>query len=250
MPSSFKIRIGSLCAYCLVTFLPESPTWRIGQVLNSRSRSRGDSPRLVVGLLCLSHGGDPHAYVNGGFVVTFWSCHEPVSGEDIGPVEYTEALQQLHAGLRRVDLPAPHFTDGVAEAQSLLRDPAFTPELKVADRELLASALRKLNGAIGQRGATEQLLHGEPHPGNLLRTKQGLLFIDLQTCCRGPVEFDIAHAPEQVSEHHADIDRDLVRQCRILVLAMVATWRWRWDDQLPNGRQMGAELLSQLRTRL
>ena len=27
----------------------------------------------------------------------------------------------------------------------------------------------------------QQLLHGEPHPGNVLGTKSGLLFIDLET---------------------------------------------------------------------
>ena len=62
--------------------------------------------------------------------------------------------------------------------------------------------MRSLRRAIDDRGAAEQLLHGEPHPGNVLRTKTGLLFIDLETCCRGPVEFDLAHAPEEVSEHY------------------------------------------------
>ncbi len=26
--------------------------------------------------------------------------------------------------------------------------------------------------------------------------------MDLATCCRGPVEFDLAHAPEEVAEHY------------------------------------------------
>ncbi|MFE1199320.1 phosphotransferase family protein [Streptomyces olivaceoviridis] len=52
--------------------------------------------------------------------------------------------------------------------------------------------------AIDDRGAVEQLLHGEPHPGNVLSTKNGPLFIDLETCCRGPVEFGLAHVPEAV----------------------------------------------------
>ena len=127
---------------------------------------------------------------------------------------------------------------------------AHTPELADADRELLSNTLRKLRRAIGQRGAAEQLLHGEPHPGNVLRTKNGLLFIDLETCCRGPVEFDIAHVPEEVSEHYPDADQDLLGECRVLMLAMVAAWRWDRDDQFPNGRRMGIELLSQMRAAL
>jgi thiamine kinase-like enzyme len=83
------------------------------------------------------------------------------------------------------------------------------------------------------RGAAGQVLHGEPYPGNLLSTKSGLLFIDLETCCRGPVEFDLAHVPEDVSERYADVDEGLLSECRVLVLAMVAAWRW---DPAANSR--------------
>jgi hypothetical protein len=34
------------------------------------------------------------------------------------------------------------------------------------------------------------------------------------------------------------------------VLAMIATWRWEVGDQLPNGRQLGMEWLSQIRAAL
>jgi hypothetical protein len=64
--------------------------------------------------------------------------------------------------------------------------------------------------------------------GNVLPTKNGLLLIDLETCCRGPVEFDVAHTPEEVSVHYPDVNHHLLRECQILVLAMIATWRWSW----------------------
>ena len=152
--------------------------------------------------------------------------------------------------MRHVDLITPHFTDRVAEAQALVDTPTQPPDLRDADQELLSSTLRELTLAVGQRGAAEQLLHGEPHPRNLLTTKHGLLFADLETCCRGPVEFDLAHAPEEVSGHYPDADQELVRECRILNLAMVASWRWDRDDHFPNGHAMGTELLSQIRTAL
>jgi hypothetical protein len=193
---------------------------------------------------------EPRVYVRDGFAVTLWTYYEPVAPRDIAPAEYARALKRLHAGMRQIDVTAPHFTDRVAEAQRLVGDRALTPGLADADRELLSSTLRSLRRAIGERGAAEQLLHGEPHPGNLLRTKSGLLFIDLETCCRGPVEFDIVHAPDEVSEHYGDADQDLLRECRVLMLAMIVTWRWDRDDQLPNGRQLGAEWLSQMRAAL
>jgi len=193
---------------------------------------------------------EPRVYVRDGFVITLWTYYEPGSHRDVVPAEYAQALERLHAGMRQVDFIAPHFTDRVAEAQSLVGNRAQTPDLRDADRELLSNTLRKLTWAIGQRDAAEQLVHGEPHPGNLLKTKYGLLFTDLETCCHGPVEFDVAHVPEEVSTHYPDADQDLLCECRILMLAMVATWRWDRDDQLPNGRRMGTELLSQIRAAL
>ncbi len=193
---------------------------------------------------------EPRVYVRDGFAVTLWTYYEPVSHQDVSPAEYAQALERLHAGMRRIDVTAPHFTDRVAEAQWLVGNRAQTPELGDADRELLSNTLRSLRRAIGDRGADEQLLHGEPHSGNLLRTKKGLLLVDLETCCRGPVEFDVAHAPEEVSEHYLAANQDLLGECRVLMLAMVATWRWDRDDQLPNGRRMGTEFLSQMREAL
>jgi len=190
---------------------------------------------------------EPRVYLRDGFAITLWTYYEPVSDVDVAPAEYAQALERLHAGMRHVDVAAPHFTDRVAQAQRLVADRALTPDLQDADRELLSNTLRELTWAIGRRLAAEQLLHGEPHPGNLLRTKFGLLFADLETCCRGPVEFDVAHAPEEVGTRYPDTDQELLYECRILSLAMVAVWRWDRDDRLPSGRRMGTELLSQIR---
>jgi thiamine kinase-like enzyme len=148
--------------------------------------------------------------------------------------------------MRQIDIATPHFTDRVAEAQWLVESRDQTPALSDADRTLLSDTLQSLRRAIGERGGAEQLLHGEPHPGNLLRTKKGLLFVDLETCCRGPVEFDIAHVPEAVSEHYLGADQALLRECRVLMLAMVAAWRWNRDDQCPNGRRAARELLGKM----
>lgn len=115
--------------------------------------------------------------------------------------------------MRKLDVTTPHFTDRIAEAQQLVASRDLTPALADADRELLANTLRSLRRTICDRGVAEQLLHGEPHPGNLLDAKSGPLFIDLETCCRGPVEFDLAHVPEEVSERYADADQELVREC-------------------------------------
>jgi aminoglycoside phosphotransferase (APT) family kinase protein len=189
---------------------------------------------------------DPRVYERDGFAVTLWTYYEPATPREVSPADYASALERLHAGMRQLDILAPHFTDRVERAQQLVASRDRTPALADADREFLGDTLRSLSRVIGGRGA-EQLLHGEPHPGNVLTTKNGLVFIDLETCCRGPVEFDLAHAAEQVSEHYPGVNQDLLRECRLLVLAMITTWRWDRGDQFPNGRQLGTEWLSQLR---
>jgi aminoglycoside phosphotransferase (APT) family kinase protein len=190
---------------------------------------------------------EPRVYERDAFTVTLWTYYEPAGPPEPPPADYASALERLHAGLRKLDVPSPHFTDRVEQAQQLVASRDRTPALADADRELLGRTLRDLRRAIGDRNGAEQLLHGEPHPGNVLTTKNGLLFIDLETCCRGPVEFDLAHAPEEVTAHYPNVDQGLLRDCRTLVLAMITTWRWDRDDQLPNGRQLGTEWLSQIR---
>jgi hypothetical protein len=193
---------------------------------------------------------EPRVYVWDGFAITLWTYYEPAPARSVTPREYADALERLHAGMRHLAVPVPHFTDRVAEAQELVANPVQTPDLNDSDRYLLRNTLRTMSRAIADRGAVEQLLHGEPHEANLLSTKSGLLFIDLETCCRGPVEFDVAHAPEDVGEHYAPVNQGLLRECRILMLAMIATWRSDREDQLPNGRQLGTEWLMQIRAAL
>ena len=174
---------------------------------------------------------EPRVYERDGFVVTLWTYYKPVTPREVAPTDYANALERLHADMRQLDVRTPRFTDRVEEAQLLVDSSNLTPDLADADRGLLIATLRSRGEAIIDRGAAEQLLHGEPHPGNVLSTKSGPLFIDFETCCRGPVEFDLAHVPENVSARYAAADEDLLMECRGLVLAMVAAWRWDPGDQ-------------------
>lgn len=193
---------------------------------------------------------EPLVYVRDGFAITYWKYYEPLPSGDITPAEYAEALERLHGGMRQLDVPAPHFTDRVDEAQSIVRDRAQSPELVDDDRDLLTNSLSSLRRTVVDRSTNEQLLHGEPHAGNLLATASGLRFIDFETCCYGPVEFDVAHAPDEVGDYYAPADRLILRNCRILTLAMVAAWRSDREDVFPEGREMRDALLRRIREAL
>jgi aminoglycoside phosphotransferase (APT) family kinase protein len=192
---------------------------------------------------------EPDVHERDGFAVTLWTYYEPVADGAVAPADYADALERLHAGMRGLDVATPHFTDRVEEAQQLVADRDRTPELPDEDRRLLGDALRDLRRTVSERGC-EQLLHGEPHPGNLIGTADGPLFIDFETSCRGPVEFDLAHAPDDIADHYRGADPELLRECRTLMLAMITAWRWDRDDEFPDGRRMGVEWLGRLREAL
>ncbi|MEU5348074.1 phosphotransferase [Streptomyces sp. NPDC020766] len=192
---------------------------------------------------------EPRVHVRDDFAISLWTYYEPV-GTEIAPADYADVLLRQHAALRRIDLDAPHFTDRVAVAQGEVSDREKSPELPDSDRELLIDTLGGLSATISAEKAGDQLLHGEPHPGNLLNTRRGPLFIDLATCCRGPIEFDLALTPEEVAKHYAGADHDLIHRCRALNWAMFSAWRWRRDDQMPDRGHLRVEGLDRVRAAL
>ena len=202
-------------------------------------------------------GGDEHGHattlltkINGGVLlsrlddfVVLWKRH----GHDWTWAEYAQALARLHAGLRWIEVPTPHVMDRVAATRRDVADRDVAPDLAETDRVLLADTLRDLGRSIVDRRGAEQLLHGEPHPFNILDTRNGPLFVDFENTARGPVEYDLAWAPREVVQHYPDADQDLVGECRGIVLAIVAAHRWRRDDQHPSGRESGVAFLRAVR---
>jgi hypothetical protein len=189
---------------------------------------------------------EPRVYVRDDFVIGMWTYFEPVPSE-VPPTEYAHALERLHAGMREVELTTPHFMERVAEAQGWVASRDVTPELTDADRAILVYTFEDLKRSVVDRGAAEQVLHGEPHQWNVLNTSHGALFVDFENCARGPVEFDLAWVPEEVSEQCPHADQELVGECRGLMLAIVAAHFWRPDGQHPNGRQGRTEFLNGVR---
>ena len=109
---------------------------------------------------------EPRVHVRDGFAITYWTYYEPVPASDTTLAEYAQTLERLHAGMRRLDAPAPHFTDRVEEAHSIVRDRSQSPELIDADRDLLTHVVaqpspgrrrpRRGRAAVARRTARRQ----------------------------------------------------------------------------------------------
>lgn len=91
----------------------------------------------------------------------------------------------------------------------------------------------------------------------MIRSDAGIVFVDLETSCRGPVEFDIAHAtivegapPTEVARLYPGADLQLVRECWRLTLALAIAWRFEPNDDLPNGPARARGWARQLRAGL
>lgn len=189
---------------------------------------------------------EPRVFVRDGFEIELLTYYDPAPRRALPAEEYAKALERLHAAMRHVDVQLPHFTDRVADVQQWVARRDATPDLADDDRDLLLQTLVSQRQSVVDRNAPEQLLHGEPHPWNVLDTTSGPRFVDFENCVRGPVEWDLGWVPAAVSEGYSGADRDLVVDCRGLVLAIVAAHCWRPEDERP-GKDSAVAFLNAVR---
>jgi aminoglycoside phosphotransferase (APT) family kinase protein len=197
-------------------------------------------------LAALESRVEPRVFVRDGFEIELLTYYQAVPSRALPPEDYANALERLHGAMRKVDVETPHFTERVADVQQWVARRNATPDLTGEDRELLVGTLSSLRQSVVDRRAPEQLLHGEPHPWNVLDTKSGPLFVDFENCVRGPVEWDLGWVPAAVSDRYSAADRDLVVECRGLVLAIVAAHCWRPEDDRP-GKQSRTTFMNAVR---
>ena len=190
---------------------------------------------------------EPKIFQRDDFEISMWTYFEPEPSQKLSSDVYSTMLERLHVVLRQIDMDSPPFTDRLTGIRQWLSDTEVTPDLANEDRELLIHRLEPSSRLLTNARHSEQLLHGEPHPWNVLSTAEGPLFIDFENCAQGPVEYDLAWAPTEVSDRYPGVDRELLNECRGFVLALVAAHRWRRDDQHPSGRQSGVAFLDVLR---
>jgi thiamine kinase-like enzyme len=75
------------------------------------------------------------------------------------------------------------------------------------------------------------VIHGSPHPFNILLVDDEPRFIDFETTCIGPLEWDLAHTPEVEHSYAGAHNAELLRACRDMVSVKTAAWCWMDVDR-------------------
>ena len=160
----------------------------------------------------------------GRAVVTLWPFVENRPAEERDAISAAQALRAVHQGLRSYPGELPPYTDMLDHCAEVLADPARSPALSTADRDLLQFHLQRLRDEVGAGAAEVVPLHGDVHLANLMVTARGAILIDFEDACLGPPELDIAGLPPEAWSVFADADQGLVARCAELRSVCVAVW--------------------------
>jgi Ser/Thr protein kinase RdoA (MazF antagonist) len=120
-----------------------------------------------------------------GVAVTFWEHVPPGPPGRPAPDRLGAMLADLHLALRTSGLELPRLAP--------LEDiPRFAAREGRAGAPIRAG-YERIVATLPSAAPTDQPLHGDAHPSNLLRTASGdFLWCDFEDTCSGPVHWDVA----------------------------------------------------------
>ena len=135
---------------------------------------------------------DPGPHVVGGWAMSAWRYVEHEPGVVIDPLTALQALDELHAALRGYPGDLPLLSPAAGDLDRAI---AFAVERGVfgageADdvRGRRDEIVERLLAAMPET----QAQHGDAFARNSLMTRSGVVWIDFEDCCEGPVLWDLA----------------------------------------------------------
>jgi hypothetical protein len=169
-------------------------------------------------------GARPTSHPNTGFIVTVWERLDGTDRARVPPDDLARSLRRLHLALVQTHVALPSFRKMLTKASEVLEDDSIMAHTSQTDRELLRATNEQVLDALEGVSFNEIRLHGEPHGGNRMETREGLRWIDFESTCTGPVEWDLAFQPDEVVDLFPEADLGLLALLRKLNSARVATW--------------------------
>lgn len=160
-------------------------TWLEREVAVARHLARRSAP-----VVAPSAEIDPGPHVHDGMPVTFWAYAEPAPGPPDARAAGA-ALRACHDAL--ADFPGDLPDHAIFhEARAVLARLAGGGALAAEDAALATQIGDRLAARIAALDVPLQALHGDAHLGNVIQTRDGPLWNDLEDTHRGPRAWDLA----------------------------------------------------------
>ena len=177
-----------------------------------------------------------------GAVMTFWRFSslipEVVPASVLGGM-----LRELHACLRSFPGSLPWLATPLGDVAAFLA----RGRLAAGDLAAVAAAFSRVRADLPGPAADDQALHGDAHPGNLLRTPSGWTWCDLEDACSGPIAWDLACVAGSTRVDGAAAleayGGDVAPAFRELRRLHVTAWTCLYAETMPRHHAAAAELL-------
>lgn len=127
-----------------------------------------------------------------GLWLSFWEHLEVDAGATPAPEVVGARLRELHRGFRRCPGSATVLDVPTSDIGEFLRMGRNLRVVGSADLEGVERRFATVLPRIGTSRAPHRWLHGDAHPGNLLRANDEWVWTDFEECVFGPVEWDLA----------------------------------------------------------
>lgn len=165
----------------------------------------------------------PGPHERDGLAISFWNYVEPDPEREVTFADCASMLVDLHAAMRTFpgDLPvlAPAAND-IARGLDALDGAG---DLIDADEAAsLRGAVDEMRPLFERPPGYLQPLHGDVHPGNMIGTRDGPVWIDFEDVCLGPAEWDLSllrwFDADTTAAHHAPDPEQVSRFSRLRAL--------------------------------
>lgn len=127
-----------------------------------------------------------------GWSMTAWAFVEHVAGAVPDAATAFVALDSLHDALRRVTIALPLLGPVTSDLDLAIDFALEVGLLSRADADERRTRRDRLVAELLSVASDRQSLHGDAFPRNSLLTSRGVVWIDFEDCCLGPVAWDHA----------------------------------------------------------
>jgi hypothetical protein len=169
----------------------------------------------------------PGPYFEQECAITLWEFADgrAVAGEAEESLA-AAALREVQHALADVPVDLPTFLEKVDSCETILADPDRAAELPSSDRVFLRSFYRRRRETLGDAGRPWRPLHGDAHVGNARIVGSRAIWMDIESVCVGPLEWDVAFLPQATWSSFTDADQALIGLLADVRDCCVAVWCW------------------------